>query len=55
MQNIDPVGSYNTQGMPGMRFRHNGNEVVNVLFCDGHAESFKLGSFPRKFLLVNHK
>lgn len=39
----------------GARFRHNGNEVLNSLFCDGHVESFKLGDWKRKMLLVNWK
>lgn len=54
-QNKDNPAQPWTSPAPGMRFRHNGNDTVNVLFCDGHVESFPLGSFPRRYLLVNHR
>ena len=45
-------------GIPGPghgSFRHNNNDTMNVLFCDGHAESFQIGTFPRRYLLPNFK
>jgi prepilin-type processing-associated H-X9-DG protein/prepilin-type N-terminal cleavage/methylation domain-containing protein len=39
----------------GMRFRHNGNTTVNVLFCDGHAESRGIGEITRRNMLINFK
>jgi prepilin-type processing-associated H-X9-DG protein/prepilin-type N-terminal cleavage/methylation domain-containing protein len=37
----------------GMRFRHMGNKSANILFCDGHVESRKLGEVKAKELCVN--
>lgn len=36
-----------------LRFRHNGDTVTNILFCDGHVESLQIGSIPRKMFLIS--
>ena len=37
-QNKDNAGYPWTAPAPGIRFRHNGNDTMNVLFCDGRTE-----------------
>jgi prepilin-type N-terminal cleavage/methylation domain-containing protein/prepilin-type processing-associated H-X9-DG protein len=39
----------------GMRFRHNSNTSVNILFADGHCETMAIGEVTRRNMLIHFK
>lgn len=57
IHNVDNGGGTNTSVDSGIenaiRLRHNGDKVVNILFCDGHVEGRTFGELPRRIFCVN--
>lgn len=54
-ENIDQPAGTTTSWLPhpGVRYRHGNNDTVNVLFCDGHVQSLKIGKFTHRMVLPN--
>lgn len=48
-----PLASKDAGVECGIRLRHGNNNVVNILFCDGHVESRTFGELPRRMFCVN--